>query len=936
MMRKWSVIAGLAGLSALLPSLAAAQVGWTFRCIDPENTSPYSDDYGIGRLENQLVGVTLGVSGTVTHGGESGPCFAPSRSLEASGRFAFFSGPTGSVQTTFDDYLAWTYGAPIDAAGDYCFARITKDTNATGTSALFGEGGINTFFRGASNRYIVSIWSDADVEANLQARVIGDAVRLRWRLRNLGTEDRPFGLLFGAYTGLHASGGQTDSQTGANLALSSRPGIGSNPKFTADGYQGIVNLPTTRPIRTERNYAASNPKFPATMEFAFGQTEFYGLKVENIPSANFQDASSVDRIFIGDWFFNLQGNTMRQSVFGDATGEKEEEDFRVDEYAFIQRFPVSTIQAGGTTDIVHYVRSTWSTGIYRDPYTSVIDAPRTIGTEAGGLNGLTPNPAQVRVYIDNQFAEIDKEVSMRNTRVRIILPPGLRLPTGQSDLRIINEILPNQISAADFQVEATGEVFGDLPVRVVVTPTPGPERNLDFNIQVAATPRLTKPSGPNLVGLPFTFTDQSLNSILGLQSGVDYQAYRWDAVNQGYSPVSSPARGQGYWLVLRSAFAGALNGAATAEDAGRGGLLTTLKRGWNLISNPYNYPVKLGDLNFVVAGTGGGGVVAYPEAVANGVINGGLAYYRVDDAGVGFYDFLNDPAASMAPLAGYWIFSNAFDDIQISWPPVFTPGLPNSGRSTSGQTEFEQSDRQWRLQLSARGKDSVDSRNFVGVASDSRTADKLDFLKPPAAPESAFDLSIVDTYRGEQTRMAQAISARTGRLSWKVQVDVKKAGDITLTWPNLESVPKNVRFRLTDEANGLVRDLRTVSGYTFSAAETGTREFTLTAEVGGSTRALIGSVVVGSAGRDANGAVNINYALTGDATVTVRILSGTGREVYTVTRGRSDSAGENSVTWTLRDNANRAVAPGVYRAEIVAESSTGERVRKIVPINVVR
>jgi hypothetical protein len=66
------------------------------------------------------------------------------------------------------------------------------------------------------------------------------------------------------------------------------------------------------------------------------------------------------------------------------------------------------------------------------------------------------------------------------------------------------------------------------------------------------------------------------------------------------------------------------------------------------------------------------------------------------------------------------------------------------------------------------------------------------------------------------------------------------------------------------------------------------------------------------------------------------VLSASGKEVFTVTRGRADNSGENQVLWNLRDNANRAVAPGTYRVEILAETPDGERVRKIVPVNVIR
>jgi len=49
-----------------------------------------------------------------------------------------------------------------------------------------------------------------------------------------------------------------------------------------------------------------------------------------------------------------------------------------------------------------------------------------------------------------------------------------------------------------------------------------------------------------------------------------------------------------------------------------------------------------------------------------------------------------------------------------------------------------------------------------------------------------------------------------------------------------------------------------------------------------------------------------------------------------------DKAGENRLVWNLRDNANRSVAPGAYTVEITAESETGERVRKLYPVTVIR
>jgi hypothetical protein len=918
--------------------------GWFFRCIDPTNMQPYSTPYGINIIENDLVGASMGGFGTVTYGGQNGPCFSPARTLDAAGRFSFFSGNIGTIHSPVDDGMTYTYGAPIDPVGDFGFARITKNlAGTTAGSALFGDGGLRSFFIGASRRYIEGEWADADVVANLRMRVLGDAVRMRWRLTNVRTEAGPVGLMIAAYVGMQA---ETADSTGANLALTQRFGLGGIPKLTPDGYIGMINLPTGRPVRTERKYTSSSINFPDVVDFAFGQTDYVGMRIENNPSTIFQDASATEAMIIADYAapgegsvigqFFIFGNGIRQSVFGDATGLLEEADLQITETAFMQKFAAQTMASGESREIVHYIRSVWSNGDYRDPYTVVVDAPQLIGANPAGVNGLDNNPTVLRVYIDNQFAEIDKEVALQNMRIRLTLGNGIALAAGQPDQEIIPSIGPNLVSAANFDIVASGTVAGDIPYTVTVTGVGVPSREIKGIIKVATTPRIARPAGPNMVGFPFTFTDNSLNAILGLQAGIDYQAFRWEPSTSEYVPVATPMRGQGYWLVLNTPIAQNLIGASIAEDAGTGGLMTTLKRGWNLVSNPYNYQLKLGDINFIVAGTGDGQVITFTQAVASGIISGGLAFFTIGDDGVGFYDFINDSGSFMEPTRAYWLYCDSFDEVTISWPPIFTPGLPDSGRSQGSPSSFEQSDRQWRLQLTARSKDGVDSRNFLGAAADPKVAEKLDVLKPPSAPGAPFALSIKDQFKGQTTRMAQALVPRSGKMSWNVELKAEKAGEITLNWPNLASLPKNLRFRVTDAATGTVRDMRTASGYTFNMAQPGTREFTVTAEAGGATRALIGNVSVGRAGREVNGPVSINYALSGDATVTVRILSNTGREVFTLSRGRSESAGENSVTWLLRDNANRAVAPGSYRAEIIAESPSGERVRKFVPINVIR
>ncbi|HLO98009.1 MAG TPA: FlgD immunoglobulin-like domain containing protein, partial [Fimbriimonas sp.] len=114
--------------------------------------------------------------------------------------------------------------------------------------------------------------------------------------------------------------------------------------------------------------------------------------------------------------------------------------------------------------------------------------------------------------------------------------------------------------------------------------------------------------------------------------------------------------------------------------------------------------------------------------------------------------------------------------------------------------------------------------------------------------------------------------------------------------------------------------------------------FKIQIEPGTASKAIIGNVnVINRGGRGtADSSIQLSYTLGADATTSVRILGANGREVMTLSRGRADRAGQNEVVWNLRDQANRAVAPGTYRAEILAEGADGERVRKITPIIVTR
>jgi hypothetical protein len=952
---KLRLFVGCAALAVLGVTAAQAQVigaGWFEECRDFSNDPPdpqYSDDYGINLITNGIFGVSMGVSGTSTWGGPNGPCWSPARELDAAGRLSFFMGSTGSVQSSFDDGLALSMGAPTDPVGDFCYAIIAKDTNEPGDGDLFGDGGLRLAFEGASKRYMVGAWTDGEVDVTLTVRNVGDAAILWWDIVNLGTEVRPLGLLFGLWGGQHTSFGQFDSQTFTNQFFAV---LGTNfgvSKLTQDQFTGYFVTPTTRPIRNDHRLPRTSNRFPSWVQFLAGQTEAYGLHVTNVPDASmrklspdplnsnqFVGANTADLIRIGDHFFTLWNNNLRFNVFGDPTGTQEEADVYIYDHSIAQRYPVIPVAAGGKRRIIQVLKSSWGVSDYNDPYAAVVDAPRMINADPNGQDGLSPNPMTVRAYIDNQYAKLDQAVAMQSVRFVITLPTGLSLVAGETQEKVLGTVAANAIGFVEWQVESDGVTFGELPISITFAPTPGPQRTLSTSIRIAATPIIRLAAGAQMVTFPYTFPDNSLGAVLGLVPEVDFRAFKYDPGQAAYLPASVANRGESIWIVPASdqGFV-TLQNASIPGDMPQGGLLYTLRKGWNMIGNPYNYAVALSDLVAVVDDAPSDSYT-WQELVSNGFVSSALAYWDrgISGAGVGSYKFTTSQSTKLEPHKGYWIFVNTFNPIRLSWPPVLIPGLPNSGRGD--ETIWRQSERQYRVQLSARMANGADTDNYIGYVADPAKATQLQLPKPPQAQDAVVEVVVEGTVDGLPTRMAQALTDRKTKTEFTVHVNNREAGDVTVTWPNLASVPRNVRAKLTDVATGEVRDLRAVSGYTYFMSEPGTREFLVSIEQGGSVRPVIGNVIVGQAGGRGDSPMTISYALSASALVSVRVLSGSGKEVYTVTRGRADNAGENQVIWNLRDNANRAVAPGQYRVEILAETVDGERVRKIVPVNVIR
>lgn len=924
-------------VGASIPLAFGQETG--FDCFDPMNMMPLSNPYLVNIIQNDLMVCAIGVGGQATFGGPSGPCFVPGVTVENQGKFAFSYGNRGSIQQTpsgyVDNNIALVFGARSTPAWTY--AATSED----GTRTRFGSNGLGTTFVGFSNRYQRTESTNGNVLARLQAEVVADAVRLRWTLTNLdAAASHRVGLFFGGCVSIAGQSGSSHF-LGAKL--------------------GYVYVDKNRPPITDAVYDrnVSPVNFPDYVDFVHGQSDYFGFRIENIPSESTDDIdinkpTTADRFWVGKNVFLLGVITDNNANF--PLAQLPDTEF-LDVTAFVQEFPEIEVQPGSSRTVLHYIRSTWGRSDYKLPFGVAVDAPTTIGLpQSLGGDTLFQNPFPMRVYVDNVggFGFDGKEFELNEVRVKVTFPAdsgitivGASAATPNILEKTIPRVDPREDEFVDFQATVGPNVSGTVKFKVTIDSQPGfVHKEVNGEINVASRPRLEIFKDANMLTLPYQFGDTALETIFAPWMdpnvpGGDMQFYKFDPGQKGYVITTTAERGKAFWAIYDKTGSSPViaNYAGNPSQPNlNNSQQLNLQPGFNMIGNPHNYKIPITQINGVSAGANQISRT-FQEMVDLGYVQSFLSYW---DPEIKDYVFVAAADGALEAHQGYWINVLTADNLSINYPPVFLPFVPDQtrgGRPAVPMAPIAQNENEWFLKLTARTRESADADNAIGVLRNELEVNRRQVGEPPMAPVQDLSVAIQKNVSGKDQLMARAYTNKNTRNEWKVQVTAKKAGDVTLTWPNLSQVPKNVRLTLVDTASNIRRQVRQTSGYTFRMDKPGTRELTIISEPGGSSTPVIGNVVATRGAGNTKSPTNpftISYTLGSDATTTVRVLSAKGQEVYVISRGRSDRAGENTVTWNLRNSANQAVAPGTYRVEIIAESETGERVRRTVPINVIR
>lgn len=915
--------------------------GWDL-CIDPDNQNPKSNPYIFNTRANDLSRHSVGGTGTVTYGGQNSPCWSQANTYNIAGRIGFASGPAGSMQSTFDDDMQYTFGMPLSPAGAWSYINIMTSATADGqaTAGLYQGGG--NFYAGESGRYIYSEGTVDNVAVVMVSDTVGDATRVHWTLTNLG-DPQFMGLWYGAWTALLTKSGQAS-------------GYGS-PAF--------VVYPGHKPLFIDHKFRRSdNPAlFPKFMQFVFSQEQGYGMQVDLGPtdaSSNLDglnsDATEVDAVTVGE----------AGRIIGDPVGSNDVApmpdtilpDVAFGNTAFISKYEPASGGMRGTNEkreIVAYFRDTWGNSKYVKrssgsgdlPYSAVVDAPHILANDTGGsgTNGLATNPFTVRVYIDNVggFSGAYQTTGIDNIRVTLTVGDGFTIdPNSDDDFtdgvasqsKTISHVNPFQIPLpfVDFPVQADGIAVGDIPYTVKITSTPGPNENkplyIDGTVRVSATPKIVLQPAANLISIPWMFFDSSLENILGLDQPSDFTAYNWDPQQQAYVVATSAQRGVGTWVILNpNVFTNPelVNyiGAQQPTDTTTGAPNSQLHGGWNLIGDPYQYAIPVSEL-VGVSQSNPGQSYTFPELVSLGIVSPYLAYY---DPAVGNYRYVQGFDAELQPNRGYWIKVLTAQDLTIVWPAVYDTFIPSGGNFANSDYGFASNKDQWRVQIQAATATASDTETYFGKTSHSGSGSSLRIYKPPFSPSQGVYGAILGSVNGQNVLLGQSIYDQPGQTDWTYQVQSKTAGTVTLRWPNVANAPRDVTLLMTDNTSHQTVNMRMNTTYTYTAAANSTRTFTIKSGTTHGGNVAINNLMVSPGRLGSHLPAMAKFTLNMDANVTIKVRTIHGVYVATVTSNQAMSSGYNTSAWNLKRDNGSYVSPGQYKMEVTA-TANGQTVTK--------
>jgi hypothetical protein len=564
--------------------------------------------------------------------------------------------------------------------------------------------------------------------------------------------------------------------------------------------------------------------------------------------------------------------------------------------------------------------------------------PGSLSGLVASSNGVAIGGATVTVF------KLDGTSVLATTTTGAVQTVG----TNTFNYRFSNDIP----AGAKVIVDASKSGFTNKTGRLTVGPiNPGPAGPETEGVNFTLDPLFTFQNSLTLVSAPFEFTTDiaSLFSIPAADvANKSFAFLTWDPAKAQYISFPTPPAdtfhlGLGYFMQeVDSQFSLSLTQAGTlAPLASLNGTPTTpdykpfpihLQAGWNLIGDPFVYSLDFLTLQ-IQEQDGTIKDVLTAQSGANPALGAALWTYENGNYAVVF---------TLDPFRGYFV--RAFRPVTLLVLPTSQQGRSAGQSAMHTLLQGNAEGGAWKLNLFAESGGVRSAPGIVGVnpaATDTYDVFKLE--APPAASSRAVSLTFdhSDWALKPGKYSVDVRSVGTAQQKWSMLLNSTVNGEpVTITWPSMATVPGKYDVVLTDEDAHTTIQMRNQFSYTIPAGKAAgsvTRHFTVSVQR--AQRSLLGladiTARVNNTGTRGPTSAEIGYTLTSSATVQVSILH-RGRSIRTLEQGVTRAAGISQTVWDLRQGDGSLAPADIYNVEVIATDATGQKVRRLVPLQITR
>ena len=351
----------------------------------------------------------------------------------------------------------------------------------------------------------------------------------------------------------------------------------------------------------------------------------------------------------------------------------------------IEEWAQKALAPGASRKIVTYygigaASAAWThtsgTKVTRDHVVLAVQGLPSVKYDTLNSTGLAQDTFKIKAYIYNLDTD-PGPYDLKDVSAYLFLPKGLELDPSSSAQQQIGPVPINSEAApVEWTVRATGDYVGELQYYVTARDTSGWQQIVSRKIMVPAVKHTVVTGGFQMVSVPFTANSPSLEHMFGWASG-DFFAKYYDPSGLGsYQSVTEVVPGQGFWLAYGRLATGATMNVDLADDTQINGANTghqldliqlKLSQGWNMIGNPYVYPIYLGQL--MVYNNTTNTTVNFDDAVAYNWISRTIFQWN---SSKGAYEYLKGNDAYLLPWKGYWVRASV--PVVLMFRPAAWPG----------------------------------------------------------------------------------------------------------------------------------------------------------------------------------------------------------------------------------------------------------------------